>query len=34
MTVAGSEDRKSGLTLVGVAAHITAAAPGGHDMIH
>lgn len=29
MTVAGSEDRKSGLTLVGVAAHITAAAPGG-----
>lgn len=29
MTVAGSEDRKSGLTMVGVAAHITAAAPGG-----
>lgn len=29
MTVAGSEDRKSGLTLIGVAAHITAAAPGG-----
>lgn len=29
MTVAGSVDRKSGLTLVGVAAHITAAAKGG-----
>lgn len=29
MTVAGSDDRRSGLTLVGVAAHITAAAPGG-----
>jgi hypothetical protein len=36
MTVAGSEDRKSGVTLTGVAAHITAAAKGGprydHDM--
>ena len=29
MTIAGSADRKSGLTIVGVAAHITAAAPGG-----
>ena len=29
MTVAGSEDRKSGLTLIGIAAHITAAASGG-----
>lgn len=29
MTIAGSEDRKSGLTVTGVAAHITAAAPRG-----
>lgn len=29
MTVARSEDRTSGLTMVGVAAHIAAAAPGG-----
>lgn len=29
MTVAVSEDRKSGLTMTGVAAHITAAASGG-----
>ncbi|WP_157377372.1 hypothetical protein [Burkholderia ubonensis] len=29
MTVAVSEDRKSGLTMTGVAAHITAAADGG-----
>lgn len=29
MTVAGSLDRKSGLTLTGVAAHISAAAVGG-----
>jgi hypothetical protein len=29
MTVAGSADRKSGLTLTGVAAHITAASEGG-----
>lgn len=29
MTVAGSEDRKSGLTMIGVAAHITAASDKG-----
>ncbi len=29
MTIAGSDDRKSGLTMTGVAAHITAAARGG-----
>jgi hypothetical protein len=29
MTVAGSEDRKSGLTMTGVAAHITAASKKG-----
>lgn len=29
MTVAVSEDRKSGLTMTGVAAHVTAAQPGG-----
>lgn len=29
MTIAGSEDRKSGLTMVGVAAHITAASKKG-----
>lgn len=29
MTVAVSEDRKSGVTMLGVAAHITAAAQGG-----
>jgi len=29
MTVAGSEDRKSGLTMTGVAAHITAASKDG-----
>jgi len=29
MTVAGSDDRKSGLTMIGVAAHITAASKNG-----
>jgi hypothetical protein len=29
MTVGPSEDRRSGLSMVGVAAHNTAAAPGG-----
>lgn len=29
LTVGPSESRKSGLTMVGIAAHITAAAPGG-----
>lgn len=29
MTVASSQDRKSGLTLTGVAAHITSASPAG-----
>jgi hypothetical protein len=29
LTIGPSEDRKSGLTMVGVGAHITAASPGG-----
>jgi hypothetical protein len=29
LTIGPSVDRKSGLTMVGVGAHITAAAPGG-----
>ncbi|MEK9817519.1 MAG: hypothetical protein VW447_10510, partial [Limnobacter sp.] len=29
MTIAGSDDRKSGLTMTGVAAHITAASKHG-----